>query len=111
MDGWKTIVLFWGPAYFQVLCVSFREGIQVIIYICQSPVPTRSKIPKGTSNLNFGNKARWQLAPENGWLEEDPFLLGIEPIFRGEMLLVLGRVTKRLTSGNTNLTDVITKLR
>ena len=32
-----------------------------------------------------------EFAPENGWLEEDPFLLGW-PIFRGE-LLVLGRVS------------------
>ena len=26
MDGWKTIVSFRGPAYFQVRAVSFREG-------------------------------------------------------------------------------------
>ncbi len=25
MDGWNTIVSFWGPAYFQVQTVSFRE--------------------------------------------------------------------------------------
>ena len=24
--GWNTIVSFWGPAYFQVRTVSFREG-------------------------------------------------------------------------------------
>ena len=24
------------------------------------------------------------IAPENGWLEDDPFLFGIRPIFRGE---------------------------
>ena len=27
MDGWNTIVSFWGPAYFQVRTVSFRECI------------------------------------------------------------------------------------
>ena len=27
MDGWKTIVSFWGPAHFQVRTVSFGEGI------------------------------------------------------------------------------------
>ena len=27
MDGWNTIVSFWGPAYFQVRTVSFRGGI------------------------------------------------------------------------------------
>ena len=26
MDGWNTIVSFWGPAYFQGRTVSFREG-------------------------------------------------------------------------------------
>ena len=26
MDGWNTIVSFWGPPYFQVRNVSFREG-------------------------------------------------------------------------------------
>ena len=26
MNGWKMIVSFWGPAYFQVQTVSFREG-------------------------------------------------------------------------------------
>ena len=31
------------------------------------------------------------IAPKNGWLEYDPFLLGSRPIFRGE-LLVSGRV-------------------
>ena len=25
MDGWNTIVSFWGPAYFQVQTVSFME--------------------------------------------------------------------------------------
>ena len=25
MDGWNTIVSFWGPAYFQVRTVSFWE--------------------------------------------------------------------------------------
>ena len=25
MDGWNTIVSFWGPAHFQVRTVSFRE--------------------------------------------------------------------------------------
>ena len=30
-------------------------------------------------------------APENGWLEYDPFLLGSRPIFRGKKL-VSGRV-------------------
>ncbi len=27
MDGWNTIVSFWGPAYFQGRAVSFWEGI------------------------------------------------------------------------------------
>ena len=27
--GWKTIVSFWGPAYFQVRTVSFGEGIRI----------------------------------------------------------------------------------
>ena len=27
MDGWNTIVSFWGPGYFQVRTVSFRERI------------------------------------------------------------------------------------
>ena len=27
MDGWKMILSFWGPAYFQGGTVSFREGI------------------------------------------------------------------------------------
>ena len=27
MVGWNTIVSFWGPAYFQVQAVSFRECI------------------------------------------------------------------------------------
>ena len=26
MDGWNTIVSFWGPAYFQGQAVSFGEG-------------------------------------------------------------------------------------
>ncbi len=26
MDGWNTIVSFWGPAYFQVRAVSFRQA-------------------------------------------------------------------------------------
>ena len=26
MDGWKTILSFWGPANFQVRNVCFREG-------------------------------------------------------------------------------------
>ena len=26
MDGWNTILSFWGPAYFQGQKVSFREG-------------------------------------------------------------------------------------
>ncbi len=29
MDGWNTIVSFWGPAYFQGQTVSFREGISL----------------------------------------------------------------------------------
>ena len=28
MDGWNTIVSFWGPAYFQVRTVSFRGCIE-----------------------------------------------------------------------------------
>ena len=28
MDGWNTIVSFWGPAYFQLRTVSFRECAQ-----------------------------------------------------------------------------------
>ena len=32
-------------------------------------------------------------APENVWLEYDPFLLGSRPIFRGGLTLVSGRVT------------------
>ena len=27
LDGWKTILSFWGPAYVQLLTVSFRECI------------------------------------------------------------------------------------
>ena len=27
MDGWNTILSFWGPAYFQGRTVSFREGV------------------------------------------------------------------------------------
>ena len=27
------------------------------------------------------------IAPKNGWLEYDPFLLGFRPIFRGELLV------------------------
>ena len=31
-------------------------------------------------------------APENGWLEDDCFLLGKRPIFRGELLVNLTNV-------------------
>ena len=30
MDGWNTIVSFWGPAHFQVQAVSFGEGISIV---------------------------------------------------------------------------------
>ena len=41
-------------------------------------------------DIPWSPKLTFSIAPENGWLEEDPFLLG-KPIFRGETL-VLGRV-------------------
>ena len=31
-------------------------------------------------------------APENGWLEYDPFLLGFQPNFQGLLPLVSGRI-------------------
>ena len=37
-------------------------------------------------------------APENGWLEDDPFLLGKRPIFRGDMLVSESFFTNHLHS-------------
>ena len=32
MDGWNTILFFWGPAYFQGRAVSFRECIKLVTH-------------------------------------------------------------------------------
>ena len=32
MDGWNTILSFWGPAYFQERTISFREGVKEFVH-------------------------------------------------------------------------------
>ena len=69
MDGWNTIVSFWGPAYFQVQAVSFRgcrcvfcleDGLELI-----NPQNwgKRSKIDEYVENMNSKREFRfsWDL--------------------------------------------------
>ena len=55
MDGWNTIVSFWGPAYYQVQTVSFKECFlpkkQLDIYGIQ---PACNVVANYFSNLNIG---------------------------------------------------------
>ncbi len=39
----------------------------------------------------MGNLPKTNVAPENGWLEDDPFLLGFSPFSGANWLLVLGK--------------------
>ena len=55
MDGWNTIVSFWGPAYFQVRTVSFRE--------CTGTVVSPSLKPRKVDG-NYWTHPCWATASE-----------------------------------------------
>ena len=44
--------------------------------------------------LSFSTLPETNIAPENGWLEDDPFLLG-PGLFSGAKMLVSGSVTDK----------------
>ena len=53
---------------------------------------SRLEIKKTTPRLDALPETNSKFAPENGWLEDDPFLLGqFRPIFRGGKLAVSSR--------------------
>ena len=72
MDGWKTILSFWGPAYFQGRTVSFREGIFCLQRKRLAPAWNILHWKGFLMEISFGTK-RWNPNPsnmiENGGLE------------------------------------------
>ena len=79
---------FANPEILVKLSKSWNLGRRVGLGLCP-----RGK-PKQTKTTTFGWVPSPKLtakAPENGWLEYDPFLLG-NPIFRWRLLLVSGSV-------------------
>ena len=67
MDGLNTTFLLGRPIFRGY--VSFREGNRSSFFLWLK--------------LKFDTSPKINIAPENGWFEYDPLLLG-RPIFRGE---------------------------
>ena len=77
MDGWNTIVSFWGPAQFQVRAVSFREGtLFVDAPKITKPGLIHSKTPQGWKGLKvacFAVLPRWKCVTRMGEPYKWPF--------------------------------------